>query len=227
MVTESRLNGQFLSLLSPDEQHELRVAGRPQRFAPGAVLLYEGQIGDRVMVMFTGRAKVSYVTARGREVVLRFAGPGEVLGELAAIDGQPRSGTVTALEEIEAVILPAERFMAFVDQNRAVRLALLRTLSARFRDSDQKRIQFGVADSVGRISARLMELAERFGEPDAGGVAITLPLTQEELGSWCGCSRESVAKGLGTLRRLGMIETGRRRIIVRDAPGLAALASEG
>jgi CRP/FNR family transcriptional regulator, cyclic AMP receptor protein len=69
---------------------------------------------------------------------------------------------------------------------------------------------------VGRISARLVELATRFGEPTEGGVAITLPLTQEELGSWCGCSREAVAKGLQTLRGLGLIETSRRRIVVTD-----------
>jgi CRP/FNR family transcriptional regulator, cyclic AMP receptor protein len=215
---------EFMSLLPEREQRELRAAARTQRFKPGATLLHEGQVGDKVLVILSGRAKVSYTTESGREVVLRFAGPGEVIGELAVIDGQPRSGTIAAVEPVETLTLSAERFMAFVDESPPARLALLRTLAARCRDSDQKRIQFGAADSVGRISARLLELAERFGEPAEGGIAITLPLTQEELGSWCGCSREAVAKGLQTLRGLGMIETSRRRILVLDAAGLGARA---
>jgi CRP/FNR family transcriptional regulator, cyclic AMP receptor protein len=210
----------FMTLLDAEAQRKLRDAGRVQRFKAGAVLLHEGQVGDKVMVILDGRAKISYTTHAGHEVVLRFAGPGEVIGELAVIDGRPRSGTIAAVEPVETLTLPAERFMSFLDDSRAARLALMRTLSARCRDSDQKRIQFGAADSVGRISARLVELAERFGEPSSDGVEITLPLTQEELGSWCGCSREAVAKGLGNLRRQGAIETSRRRILVRDLEGL-------
>jgi CRP/FNR family cyclic AMP-dependent transcriptional regulator len=225
MADQPPTGDQFMSMLPPEQQRELRAAARPQRFAAGATLLHEGQVGDRVMVILSGRAKISYVTDVGREVVLRFAGPGEVIGELAVIDGRPRSGTIRAVEPVETLTLSAERFMSFVTDAPPVSLALLRTLSARCRDSDQKRIQFGGADSVGRISARLLELAERFGEPDAGGVAITLPLTQEELGSWCGCSREAVAKGLQTLRSLGLIETARRRIVVHDAEGLRLRAA--
>ena len=125
-----------------------------------------------------------------------------MLGELAVIDGQPalghdRGGRARRDADRAARRLPVVRQRRPSDAT----LALLRTLSARFRDSDQKRIQFGAADSVGRISSRLVELAERFGEPADDGIAITLPLTQEELGSWCGCSREAVAKGLQTLRR--------------------------
>src|SRR3954449_10143813 len=224
MADQPPTGDQFMSMLPPEQQRELRAAARPQRFGAGDTLLHAGQVGDRVMVIVSGRAKISYVTDVGREVVLRFAGPGEVIGELAVIDGRPRSGTIRAVEPVETLTLSAERFMSFVTDAPPVSLALLRTLSARCRDSDQKRIQFGGADSVGRISARLLELAERFGEPDAGGVAITLPLTQEELGSWCGCSREAVAKGLQTLRSLGLIETSRRRILVLDAAGLAARA---
>lgn len=211
---------QFMTLLSPERQRVLRTIGRPGQFRAGDTLLHAGQVGDRVMVILAGRAKISYTTEGGREVVLRFAGPGEVLGELAVIDGRPRSGTIEAVEPVETLTVGAADFLSFVNDDPDARLALLRTLSARCRDSDQKRIQFGAADSVGRISLRLLELAERFGEPADEGIAITLPLTQEELGSWCSCSREAVAKGLQALRRQGAIETSRRRILVRDLDGL-------
>ena len=209
-----------MTLLSPEQQRALRAIGRLQRFRAGDTMLHAGQVGDRVMVILGGRAKISYTTESGREVVLRFAGPGEVIGELAVIDERPRSGTIEAVEPVETLTIGAGEFMAFVHEDPDATLALLRTLSARCRDSDQKRIQFGAADSIGRISARLVELAERFGEQSGDGVAITLPLTQEELGSWCGCSREAVAKGLQALRRQGAIETSRRSIVVRDLAGL-------
>jgi CRP-like cAMP-binding protein len=226
MASTETSDHQFLMLLGPDLQRELRATARPAQFRAGAMLLHEGQVGDKVVMLLSGRAKISYTTEGGREVVLRFAGPGEVLGEMAVIDGRPRSGTIEAVEPVEALVVSASDFLSFVHAHPAATLALLRTLSARCRDSDQKRIQFGAADSVGRISARLVELAERFGETADDGIAITLPLTQEELGSWCGCSREAVAKGLQTLRRLGMIETSRRRVLVRDVAGLRRRAGE-
>src|SRR4051794_8220900 len=219
-MNEALADQQFMTLLPPDRQRALRSLGRPQRFGAGDTLLHAGQVGDRVMVILGGRAKISYTTEGGREVVLRFAGPGEVIGELAVIDGRPRSGTIEAVEPVETLTLGAPDFLSFVNGDPDATLALLRTLSARCRDSDQKRIQFGAADSVGRISLRLVELSERFGEPAEEGVAITLPLTQEGLGTWRGWSREAVAKGLQEPRGVGAIETSRRRILVRGLDGL-------
>jgi CRP/FNR family cyclic AMP-dependent transcriptional regulator len=211
---------EFLELLGADERKALVALGRRQSFPARSILMYEGQVGDKVIVLLEGRVKISYTTAEGREAVLRFAGPGELIGELAVIDGRPRLSTVSALEAVEALAIPAASFLAFVEANLNVASALLRMLSRRFRDSDQKRIQFGASDTIGRLSARLLELAESHGERAQRGIAITLPLTQEELGSWCGCSREAVAKGLRTLRALGLIETDRRRLVVLDGEGL-------
>jgi CRP/FNR family transcriptional regulator, cyclic AMP receptor protein len=218
--SEAALDQEFMSLLEPEQRSALRAIGRNQQFRPGATILHEGQVGDKVMVILRGRAKIGYTTAGGHEVVLRFAGPGELIGELAVIDEQPRGATIEAIDSVETLTVPAREFLSLMNDDPSVARAILRTLIRRFRDSDQKRVQFGAADSVGRISARLVELATRFGEPTEDGVAITLPLTQEELGSWCGCSREAVAKGLQKLRGLGLIETSRRRIVVRDVARL-------
>jgi CRP-like cAMP-binding protein len=218
-MTESEHDA-FLEQLAPGEREALLAMGRSQIFPARAIMLYEGQVGDKVIVLLSGRVKISYTTGDGREVVLRFGEPGDVLGELAVIDGRPRLSTVTALEPAEALVIPAEGFLSFVERNATAAFALLKMLSRRFRDSDQKRVQFGASDTVGRIAARLLELTEAHGAPAGRGIEITLPVTQEELGSWCGCSRESVAKGLRTLRELGLIETHRRRLVVLDAEGL-------
>jgi CRP/FNR family cyclic AMP-dependent transcriptional regulator len=178
-----------------------------------------------VVVLLRGRAKVSYVTREGRELVLRFCGPGELVGELSVIDERPRLSSIDALEPVEALVLPASEFRSLIEAERTIAWKLLGMLSRRFRDADLKRLEFGASDTVGRVAARIVELADRYGEADDDGIRITLPLSQDELGAWTGSSRAGVAAALRTLRELGWIETERRRITVRDRGALAARAS--
>jgi CRP/FNR family transcriptional regulator, cyclic AMP receptor protein len=216
----------FMGLLEPDELEDFKRRGRARSFASGSILMHEGQVGDRVMVLLRGRVKIASVTEAGREIVLRFCEPGELVGELSVIDGRPRSSTVSAIEPVEALVVPAGEFESFLDANPRVARVLLRVMSRRFRDADRKRIEFGASDSVGRVAARLVELADRHGDPaEGGGVVITLPLSQEELAGWTGSSRESVARALQALRELGWIETRRRRIKVLDLDALRERAA--
>ena len=89
----------------------------------------------------------------------------------------------------------------------------------------QSLIVFGASDTIGRVAARLVELAERYGEPADGGIRVGLPITQEELGSWTSSSRAGVAKALQTMRELGWIETDRRRIVIRELEALTGRAA--
>ena len=94
----------------------------------------------------------------------------------------------------------------------------------RLRDADRQQVDFAAYQTLGRVARRLVELVERFGEEsDDGSVRITLPITQEELAGWAGASREATAKALHELRDLGLIETARRDITVRDLAGLERL----
>jgi CRP/FNR family cyclic AMP-dependent transcriptional regulator len=122
-------------------------------------------------------------------------------------------------------VLPAAGFRALLAAEPSIAWKLLGTLSRRFRDADLKRVEFGASDTVGRVAARLVELADRYGEPAEGGIRITLPLSQDELGAWTGASRAGVAAALRTLRDLDWIQTQRRRITVRNRDALAARAS--
>ena len=93
-------------------------------------------------------------------------------------------------------------------------------ISRRFRDANVARLQFGDLDTVGRVAARLIELCQRYGDRADGGIQIRLPITQEDLGSWTASSRAGVAGAMRTMRELGWIETGRRRITVLDLDAL-------
>ena len=212
----------FLGALSAPERDALQERASRRRHTRGAVLFHEQDDSDRVIVVLSGRVKVSTVTDDGREVVLAFRGPGDLVGELSSIDRRPRSATVSAVEPVEALTLAASEFRAFLHAHPRVALLLLEMLTRRLRDADRKRVEFAAHDTVGRVSARLVELAEAHGRPAKGGVEITLPLSQEELAGWTGASREAVGKALQLMRGLGWVATQRRRITVLDLEALRA-----
>jgi CRP/FNR family cyclic AMP-dependent transcriptional regulator len=212
----------FLGALSAPERDALQERASRRRHTRGAVLFHEHDDSDRVIVVLSGRVKVSTVTEDGREVVLAFRGPGDLVGELSAIDRRPRSATVSAVEAVEALTLAASEFRAFLHAHPRVALLLIEMLTRRLRDADRKRVEFAAHDTVGRVSARLVELAETHGRAAGGGVEITLPLSQEELAGWTGASREAVGKALQLMRGLGWVATQRRRITVLDLEALRA-----
>jgi CRP/FNR family transcriptional regulator, cyclic AMP receptor protein len=210
----------FLAALSTEETAALRAPAVVRSFPRGTALFHERQAADRVLVVLQGCVKLSCVSDGGKEVVLAIRGPGDLLGELAAIDGEPRSATATALEPVEALSLSAGDFRSFLEAHPRVALALLTVLTRRLRDADRKRVEFAAEDTMTRVAARIVELSERFGDKVARGLEIDLPISQEELAGWTGCSRDSVVNALQAMRGLGWIETQRRQILVRDIDAL-------
>ena len=212
----------FLSSLQPEDVAALDALGSARTFRRGQELLHEGQLADRVLVLRSGMVKVTSTTTSGREVVLAFRGPGELVGDLAAFDGEPRSATIRAIERVDALVLSPQAFRDFVATRPPVALVLLQMIGRRLRDADAKRIQMATYTTVERVAFCLLELCERFGEEEDGAIEIALPLSQEELASWAGSSLESVGRALQQMRGLGWIETRRRAIRVLDLAALRA-----
>lgn len=194
--------------------------GRRRRYQPGSELWHEGDASDWIAVVLSGRTKVSYVTEEGVEVLLEVREPGDILGEIAALDGGVRSAAVRAIDQVEVLDLSADAFRGFLESQPRVALHLLEMLARRLRQSGSRQVEFGAYDTLGRVARRLVELADRFGEKTPNGVAINLPLSQSELAGWVGASRESVAKALQTLRSLGWVETARRQTLIKDLEAL-------
>lgn len=172
------------------------------------------------MVVLSGRVKIRFPAVDGQEIVLDFRGPGELVGELAVIDGAPRSSSVEAIEPVEVLAVAGTAFKTLISEQAGIANALLHDVVRRFRDADRKRIEFGASNTTGRVAARLVELVDRFGSRTSAGHVIELPISQDELAGWTGSSREAVAKSLRSLRELGLITTERRRITVLDLDGL-------
>jgi CRP-like cAMP-binding protein len=148
-----------------------------------------------------------------------------LLGELSAIDARPRSATATAIDPVKAEIVTGDEFRKFLADNPRASLGFLRSLSARLRDSDRRRVEFVALDSVARVATRVLELAERYGATLAdGSMHIDIPLSQDELAGLTGTSREAVGKALQLFRRRGWIATGRRSITVLNVQALQSTA---
>ena len=221
----SARHGGFLGKLTDDEARALLDRGRRRNYEGGVPIFHEGEVSDRIVVLLQGRAKIATVTEDGKEVMLGVRDPGDLLGEFSAIDGEPRSASVIAMEPLEALVLDTGSFRAWLTEHPRTALLLLEMVLARLRDADRKRVEFSAYDTVGRVARRLFELAERFGNETAGGVEITLPLTQDELAAWTGASRVGVSQALKALRERGWIETRRRSITVRDMAALEKRAT--
>jgi CRP-like cAMP-binding protein len=173
-------------------------------------------------VLLAGRVKVARVDRNGREVMLAIGDPGDVLGELALIGKEPRIATVTALEPVVALVVGARAFQAHLACRPSVSFAITQVLARRFRAAQLERWQLSTLDTMGRLAARLLELAARYGEPTATGVQVDLPITQEELAAWMAVSRAGMSQALHSLRELGWIELSRRTLLVRDLEALRA-----
>ena len=220
--TDRFVPGTFWALLDQGERDALDGLGVVQAFPRSSLLMFEREPGERVMVLLAGRVKISQVDRDGRELILSIRDPGDVLGELAFIDHQPRVATVTALEPVTALVISSRLFRAHLERTPRVAVALLEVITRRFRETTLKRAQLAELDTVGRLAARIVELSERYGTPTDGGVTVVLPLSREELAAWTGASRAGVAHAWQTLRELGWIEIDRRRLLVRDLPALRA-----
>jgi CRP/FNR family cyclic AMP-dependent transcriptional regulator len=211
----------FVALLGEHERRALEAIGTARAAARGQHIMAAGQVADHVIVLRAGHVKVVGSGPEGEDVVLAFRGPGALLGEQAVIDGAPRSAAVVAVEPLDMLVVPASAFRRYLDERPHVAMAIVGMLSRRLRYSDQQLVRFATSDTLGRASARLVELCDEHGAiaPD-GSVHIALPLTQEDLAGWTGSSLESTAKALRVMRRLGWIATGRRSITVHDLEAL-------
>jgi CRP/FNR family transcriptional regulator, cyclic AMP receptor protein len=210
----------FRDALAPAQLAALQALGGRRRYRAGTTLFHERDPGDAVLLVLRGRVKISVPTASGREALLDVREPGELIGEMAALGGVARSATVTAVEPVEVLAVAQDAFMAYLDHTPGVAVVLLRMLARRLVEADRKLVEFVAQDTVGRVCGRLVDLAERFGEPAPDGVLIHGPVTQEELAGWTGASREALVKALRVLRERGWIATGRGEITVLDAEAL-------
>jgi CRP-like cAMP-binding protein len=211
--------------MGPDELRAMARTLRARRFRRGEVLFHEGDPGDALFVVASGAVKVVVPSEDGEEAILATLRRGDFLGELALLDGAPRSASAVALEATEALALPRDQFLALVATDPAIRDALMASLAGELRRLTTHVAELHFLDLTGRLAARLARLAEEHGDhlPD-GSVRLDAPLTQSDLAAMIGATRQSVNKLLGEFEADGLLKMERDVIVVPDVDRLARAA---
>lgn len=198
-----------------------RLARRLQRrsYRRNEVILHRGDPAGALHIIRTGRVKVTLPSEEGDETVLMLMGSGDCFGEIAALDGGPRSATVTAVEPTETLALLREDLLACVREEPDLALALIQTLATRLRRTDAWLEDAYFLDLDTRLARRLIELAEEQGNPTPDGIEVAFPLTQSDLAGMLGVTRVSVNRLLGAYQdeRLLRLNRGSFTILNPDA----------
>ncbi|AHG90472.1 cyclic nucleotide-binding protein [Gemmatirosa kalamazoonensis] len=211
----------LFSRLSTDERRGFAALAREQRYPRGALIVRQGDPGDALYVLRSGSVKVAIVGDDGREVILDTLGQGAHFGELALIDGRPRSAHVVAVDPAVLLVLRREDFRREVERQTRVAWALLEELSRRLRDADEKITALVLLDVPGRVARLLLDRAT--GTPPT----IERAPTHETMAQMIGASRETVSRAMRELQDAGLIEVERRMVRVLDQEGLARRGRPG
>lgn len=215
----------FFGGLDPAALERLAAGMRSRRFRRGEVIFHIGDPGDALFVIVSGEVKISLPSETGDEAILATLRPGDVFGELALLDGAPRSASASALVPTETVILPREKFRELIATEAGVRDALLASIAGELRRLTTHVEELHFLDITGRLAARLVRLAQESGTPLAdGSLRLRTTLTQADLAAMVGCTRQSVNKLLGQFTDDGLIRLERDGIVVTDLEGLSATA---
>jgi CRP/FNR family cyclic AMP-dependent transcriptional regulator len=216
----------FWEKLGNADQQTLPKLGNRRIYQPQEELLGEGASSTFVLVILSGWCTVWRATERGR-LILALRQAGELVGEMAALDRRPRSATVSALDAVTVLAVPGDRFRHFMASRPFVTGLVMTQLTERLRSADDQRRSLASATVLERLAACLIELADRAGRQENGTVVIRLALSQHEIASAIGATREAVAKALRLLREQGLVHTGPRVIAIFDMEPLRLLSGLG
>ncbi|WP_328612535.1 Crp/Fnr family transcriptional regulator [Amycolatopsis sp. NBC_00355] len=216
--------GSFLAGLSPTARTALLGLGTAREFEPERVLLREADTSTHAFLLIDGCVKITGATPEGHVALLAIRVGGDLVGELAAMDGHPRVATVTTAGRVRARLIAQAEFRRFLAGFSDVSLAVSSSVGAKLRWATRRRIDFGSREVRIRLARVLLELATSYGTQTGTHVRIGVSLTQPELAALVGAAEPTVHRALATLRREGIVETGYRRVCVCDRVRLATVA---
>jgi CRP/FNR family cyclic AMP-dependent transcriptional regulator len=219
----ARLLSKSLLFAALDDGARQQLAGhaRRQSFNIGEPIFHVGAPGQSMMVILTGTVRVSLPGPRGKGIILADLPPGELLGEVALLDGNERSADATALTKCELVVLERRDVLAFLEKRPDVCLNLLELMCARLRKADQRMSDIAFLE----LSVRLAKvLLDRIGSVNRAGVTPKLSLSQIELAGMIHANRETVNRCLRDWQRQGIVELDKRWIIIKRLDVLRAVA---
>ena len=198
--------------LADEDIRELMAAAKRRTFRAGEVIFHRDDPGQVLYMIKEGKVKICIISPDGQEISLAVFGKGECFGEFALLDGLPRSADAIAMEKVECYTLQRSDFHNAIMKNPKIAIQVLEALTRRLRNTDNMVEDLIFLDVYGRVAKKLLELADAHGVKTDDGVRIDVRLTQQELASMVGASRESVNKVMGYFTEKDFISTDKHRI---------------
>jgi CRP-like cAMP-binding protein len=215
----------FLTYLTPTDHEFLLSRGTTRRLVADTVLMHEGDPTNHVLVLLSGWVRVYQTTPNHQVVLLALRGPGDVIGDIAAMMDTPRTATVDSMQEIRFMQFRHDDFLACVHERPDLSVALLKQMAARLRDSDAARVDFAALDVAQRVASLLVHLADTHGIMTPRGVEVPIPLTQLDIANRVGGSLRAVARAVATFRERGLLVTACREFVVTAPDVLRSFSS--
>jgi len=202
--------------LNEEDARALRAGVVVVKLARGDRLFAEGDAGDKLYIIISGKIKLTRAAPDGRENLLSVHGPGEMFGELSLFDPVPRTASATAVTDAELAGLAHDDVRKWLSTRPEVAMHLLQALAQRLRRINDVKADLVFTDVPGRVAKALLDLAERFGVPNSEGIQVNHDLTQEELAQLVGASRETVNKALADFAARGWVQLAAKSVLVTD-----------
>ncbi len=207
--------------LGPEELSRLESRCRSRIFPRKSLIYMPTDPADGVMLLASGRAKICTVTDQGKQAILSFVEPGELFGELAIFDSGSREDYAEAAEASTVILIPADEMRRLVERHPAVSVGITKLIGLRRRRIERRLKSLLFKSNRERLVHLLVELADQYGTPADEGIGLRIRLSHQDLANVIGSTRETVTIVLGELQAEGSLRVGRRRIVLRDAEGLA------
>ena len=216
-------NSPLFQAMQPEELDTILGFATERRVLKGQMIVQKGDEGSSMMAVLSGRVRISAVNAEGKEITLNVINQGEVFGEIALLDGQPRSADAYAIEDTSLLVVERRHFMPFLASNQTLATRLLAVLCERLRSTSLALEQIALFDLEARLARLILKLAADYGRPSADGTRIEMKLSQRDISNLVASSRESVNKQLGHWRDSGVLAFESGYIVVRRSADLQAL----
>jgi len=226
-IASTKPDSQLLAGLPPEFSSKLLVGEKTLTLGTGQTLFERGAAGDGCYWLRRGVLSVCVVSPDGDERILAILGPGAIVGELAMIDGLPRSATIQALRDCELTFVSRTAFTELLNRHRELYVDIVRTLASRLRQSDEELAATSFLSARARVARALLQFARHLGEearPDR--ILIRHSVTQNDLAAMAGIARESVSRTLREWQRQKIVEGSARRGYIVDKTRLESAAAE-
>ncbi|MEQ8846545.1 Crp/Fnr family transcriptional regulator [Botrimarina sp.] len=212
--------------LSAEQIARLEPGCRSRRFRRGEPVYLPDDAAEWGMVLAEGRVKIGSSTDDGKQTILAFIEPGELFGELDALDGEPRQEFAEAAEKSHVVLLPAGALLDLIGSDASLAAGVTKLIGLRRRRIERRLKSLLFRSNRQRLVSLLTELAQQYGQPsvDPPGVRLAIKLSHQDIASLIGSTRETVTIILGELQNEGLLSIGRRRLVLTDLAALARAA---